>query len=375
MSRHIFIIASHAPTLINLRGRLLMSLISAGWRVTAAVPDVDASMRRCLEEMGVAVVETALARTSLHPLDDFRYFRSLLELCQRLSPDVILSYTIKPVIWGTLAARVARVPRVVTMITGLGYAFTQPEKGDWKHRATALLVSLLYRVALPRADFVLFQNPDDRDLFMRRGFTPRPECVEVIAGSGVDLTHYSPSPPPPRPSFLMLARLLKAKGVREYATAARSLRRRYPDVEFRLAGPLYSSPDAITRADLDHAIEGGVTYLGALEDVRSALAEAAVYVLPSHYREGTPRSTLEALATGRAIVTTDAPGCRETVVDGVNGFLVPPRDAVALEQALERFVKEPDLIPAMGRASSELAREKYDVDAVNGRIIAALSPR
>lgn len=371
MSRHVLILASSAPGLISFRGSLLAALIGQGCRVTAAAPDIDAGTRAALSALGVEAVEVSTARQGMNPLADLGYFQALRRLFQQLRPDVVLAYTIKPVIWGTLAARAAGVPRVVAMITGLGYAFTPPVQRDWKQGVAHLAGSALYRLALPRADYVLFQNPDDRDLFMKRGFTPPVDRVGVIAGSGVDLDHYPPSPPPAKPSFLMLARLLKAKGIREYAAAVRSLRRRYPEVEFRLAGALDKGPDGISEAELDAAVEGGVSYLGVLADVRPALAAAAVFVLPS-YREGTPRSTLEALATGRAVVTTDAPGCRETVADGVNGFLVPPRDAAALERALERFITEPHLIPAMGEASLDLARETYDVHAVNAQIIAAL---
>lgn len=369
---HILILASHAPALLNFRGPLLTTLVKQGWRVTASAPGVDDEMNARLRVMGVAAVETPLARNGMNPLSDLAYYRSLVRLFRRERPDILFAYTAKPVIWGTLAARAAGVPRAVAMITGLGYAFTPPERPDWTHRIARLAASTLYRLALPRADHVLFQNPDDRDMFQRLGFTPPPHRVGLIAGSGVDLDYYAPSPPPAAPSFLMLARLLKAKGVREYFAAARSLKRKYPDVEFRLGGAIDPGPDAIAPAELDAAVADGITYLGPLVDVRPALAAAAVFVLPS-YREGTPRSVLEALATGRAVITTDAPGCRETVVDGVNGLLVPPRDASALESAMERLITYPAMIAAMGRKSLELARSKYDVHTVNAQIIATLT--
>ena len=257
------------------------------------------------------------------------------------------------------------------MITGLGYAFTPPLRPSLKQFAASLAARMLYRLALPSADHVLFQNPDDRGLFQSLGFTPPPDRVSVTAGSGIDLERFASSPPPGRPSFLMLARLLRAKGVAEYAAAAKRLKVRYPNVDFRLAGPFDQGPDVISASELQRWIADGVSYLGALTDVRSAIADAAVFVLPS-YREGTPRSVLEALATGRAVVTTDTPGCRETVIEGLNGFLVPPRDAAALEAAMERFILDPGLIPAMGRASLALARNKYDVNQVNAQILSVL---
>lgn len=373
MTHHVLVLASSAPGLISFRGPLLAALVGEGCRVTAVAPDIGVETRAALSGLGVEPVEIATERQGMNPLADLGYFRVLRDLFQRLRPDVVLAYTAKPVIWGTLAARAAGVPRVVAMITGLGYAFTPPEERSVKHAVAHRAASFLYRLALPRANHVLFQNSDDRDLFQALGFTPPPERVQVIAGSGVDLDHYAPSPPPETLSFLMLARLLKAKGVREYAAAVRSLHRKYPDVEFRLAGPFDAGPDAISQRELDAAIKDGLIYLGPLADVRPALAEAAVFVLPS-YREGTPRSVLEALATARAVITTDAPGCRETIVNGVNGVLVPPRDAAALERAMERLIQTPDLVSTMGRASLDLAQRKYDVHAVNAEIIAALAP-
>ena len=166
----------------------------------------------------------------------------------------------------------------------------------------------------------------------------------------------------------MIARLLGDKGIREFGAAARSLKARYPDTPIRLVGYLDQSPDSIRQAELDEIVASGVEFIGRLGDVRPAIAESSVYVLPS-YREGTPRSTLEAMAMGRAVVTTDAPGCRETVVEGVNGFLVPPRDAVALAAAMEKFILDPGLAARMGAESRRIAEEKYDVNLVNAEIM------
>lgn len=370
-ARHILVLGSYAPSLINFRGTLLSAMVAGGMRVTAVAPDIDEPSRAAMAALGVESIEIAMARKGMNPVSDLAYRRTLIQLFQRLKPDAVLAYTAKPVIWGTLAARAAGVPRVVAMITGLGYAFTPPLRLDLKQLGANLAARILYRLALPRADHVLFQNPDDRDLFQSLDFTPPPARVSLIAGSGIDLVHFASRPPPVLPSFLMLARLLKAKGVAEYATAAARLKARYPHVEFRLAGSFDPGPDVVAKVDLERWIAAGVSYLGPLSDVRAAITDAAVYVLPS-YREGTPRSVLEALAIGRAIVTTDAPGCRDTVNEGQNGFLVPPRDAMALEAAMERFILTPELIPVMGCASLALARSKYDVNRVNAQILSAL---
>jgi glycosyltransferase involved in cell wall biosynthesis len=219
----------------------------------------------------------------------------------------------------------------------------------------------------------MFQNPDDRNLFVASGLVPSTLPVTLINGSGVDLAAYSPCPLPDEPVFLLIARLLADKGLREYQRAARRLKARYPRARFLLAGDLDPNPLSISAEELAKwRADGAIEYLGRLEDVRPAYAAALVYVLPS-YREGTPRTVLEAMAMGRPIVTTDAPGCRETVVDGVNGFLVPVRDDAALETALERFILDPSLADRMGRESLAIAREKYDVHKVNAVIMAAMN--
>jgi len=263
------------------------------------------------------------------------------------------------------------VPLRVAMITGLGYAFTPPASPSLKHKIINRAASLMYRLGLKLCHRVLFQNPDDRALFVEMGLA-RAEQSEVTAGSGIDLEQFKPTPSPDGKSFLMVARLLGSKGVREYAAAALALKRRWPEADMRLAGWIDPGPDAVTQSELDAWIDAGLIYLGRLEDVRPALTNAAVFVLPS-FREGTPRSVLEALATGRAVITTDAPGCRETVEDGVNGFLVEPRDVDSLVEAMERFMMDPDLAATMGARSLELVRRNYDVRRVNDQVIAALS--
>jgi glycosyltransferase involved in cell wall biosynthesis len=190
----------------------------------------------------------------------------------------------------------------------------------------------------------------------------------LINGSGVDLEYFAPSPLPEQPVFLMIARLLGAKGVREYAAAALRIRSRRSGARFLLAGYRDGGPDCIRAAELDGWVSEGLEYLGPLGDVRPAIRESSVYVLPS-YREGTPRSVLEAMAMGRPIITADVPGCRETVVHGKNGLLVPPRDPESLAAAMESLIEQPGLRAEMGARSLELCRSKYDVDAVNTALL------
>jgi glycosyltransferase involved in cell wall biosynthesis len=260
------------------------------------------------------------------------------------------------------------VRNCVALVTGLGFAFT--EGGGLKRLLSRFVATRLYRGAFRRCAAIIFQNPDDRDHFIDAGIVRRDAPITVVNGSGIDLERFAPAPLPPGPRFLMISRLLGDKGVREYGAAAVRLKARYPEARFALVGYFDPSPDSIAREELDAMIAGGVDYLGKTDDVRPAIADASVYVLPS-YREGTPRSVLEAMAMGRAIVTTDAPGCRETVIDGENGYLVPVKDVSALESAMERFILDAGLAARMGERSRAYVERKFDVRSVNAAVLAA----
>ena len=217
----------------------------------------------------------------------------------------------------------------------------------------------------------MFQNPDDESFMRANAILPANANSIVVGGSGIDLDQFDQRPLADGARFLMVSRLIGDKGVREYGRAAMALKARHPHALFRLVGFFDQSPDALTEAEVRAMEEAGIEFLGRKDDVRPALADATIFVLPSYFREGTPRSILEALAMGRPVITTDQPGCRETVADGVNGFLIPPRDVDALEGAMEKFILDPALIAQMGARSRELAERKYDVHLVNEQIFAA----
>jgi glycosyltransferase involved in cell wall biosynthesis len=294
-------------------------------------------------------------------------------LMRQIAPSMVLGYTVKPVIYGILAARLAGVPQRFALITGLGYAFQ--ERGS--QRSLQTLVQGLYGLALAQAERVFFQNPDDLALFQARGILRPHTKVTIVNGSGVDLASFTATPFPKNIAhgairFLFIGRFLGDKGVREYVQAARVLQRTHPQARCALVGWIDSNPDAIEQAELDGWVaDGCIDFLGRLADVRPAIEACSVFVLPS-YREGTPRAVLEAMAMGRAIITTDAPGCRETVVNGDNGFLVPVQDAEALAKAMIRFIDEPALQAHMGARSRQIAEEKYDVQKVNAVILAGM---
>lgn len=365
--RRVMLLGSYAPSLVNFRGPLIEALRARGHEVLAAAPDMEEATAGALRELGAKPLSLRLSNASLNPLSLLASFRELRRLLHRHQPDVLISYTIKPVILGALAGRSAGVATIVSLITGLGFAFTG-EGGSLKRRLARRAASLLYRAALRRSDLVLFQNRDDQALFRELGLLGADARTGIVDGSGVDTAHFAPCPAPPGASFLMIARLLRDKGIREFAEAAKKLKREHPEVPVALVGYLDPSPDSLTRAELDELVACGIAFHGRLDDVRPALAACSVYVLPS-YREGTPRSVLEAMAMGRAIITSDAPGCRETVIDGVNGLLVPPRDGEALHAAMRRFVADPGLAEAMGEQSRRIAETRYDARKVSADML------
>lgn len=360
-SRKILLNGSFAPSLINFRGALIRDCIIAGHDVHVSAPAIGAAMRSQLRRLGAVVHQLPLDRAGTNPLADWRYFSAMKRLIGQIQPDLVINYTIKPNIWGSLAAAACQVESA-SMITGLGYAFNQRE--TLYQRVLGSITQALYRRSTGVNSTVIFQNPDDRDTMLAIGSLRDRGKARMVNGSGVDIVHFAPAPLPQKTVFLMAARLLTTKGVREYAEAAMAVMREREDVRFVLAGDCDSSPFTIRAQEVANWQAAGIEWLGWVEDIRPALREASVFVLPS-YGEGTPRSVLEAMAMGRPIITSDAPGCRETVRDGDNGFLVPPRNAAALAQAMEKLVSDADLQARMGQRSRAICEEKYAVNSVN----------
>jgi glycosyltransferase involved in cell wall biosynthesis len=367
---HLLLLASYAPSLLNFRGPLIADIVAAGHRVSVGAPGIGPDLRARIEALGAEVHDTPLDRTGTGIIADLRYGAALRRLMARIRPDIVLSYTIKPNIWGAFAAARQGIPSVA-MVTGLGYAFTDSGAAPVRQRLLRGIARRLYRAATNRNARVIFQNPDDREDFLAMGCLADPSRAGMVNGSGVDMAHYARVPLPDAPVFLMIARLLRNKGVREYAEAALRLMHEHPEARCLLVGPFDEGPDAVSRADLDRWVAAGLEYLGPLDDVRPALAQARIYVLPS-YREGTPRSVLEAMAMGRAIITTDAPGCRETIRDGIEGHLVPVRDAETLKNTMAGMLKDPNGTALMADAAHARAHSKYDVRVVNRRMLALL---
>lgn len=368
------IIASFANSLIGFRKPFIVALLNKGLEVHVAAPELleNQTITSELKALGAVPHSISMQRTGLNPAADTKTLFSLYYLMRQIKPDYMMGYTIKPVIYGTLAAWLARVPKRFALITGLGFAFTEGD--DNKRKSVRAVAQGLYRTALRHCQVVFFQNHDDEALFRKLNIVSANTRTCVVSGSGVDVDEYEVVPfitqEPLR--FLLIARLLIDKGVREYAQAAKKVKKLHPDVQFDLVGGLDANPTSITQAELEQwSAAGTVNVLGRLNDVRPAIQASSVYVLPS-YREGTPRTVLEAMAMGRAVITTDAPGCRETVIDGDNGFLVPVKDVDALIQAMLRFIEQPALITRMGQRARLIAEEKYDVHKVNAHMISEM---
>ncbi|MDM1335774.1 glycosyltransferase family 4 protein [Acinetobacter pseudolwoffii] len=366
------IVTSHLPSIINFRGKLLEAINSKGCEIHIIAPNDKSflSEELSLKKMGYFIHKVHMERTGKNFISDFFTLMNIISVLIKEKPNYLLAYTIKPVIYGILAATLTKVPKRFALITGLGYAFKNVDKNS-KRTIFQKIVHGFYKKALSHTHKVFFQNPDDLNLFNDLEILKKHTPTVVVNGSGVNLKHFDIISLPSnvknetKISFLLIARLLIDKGVREYVQAAEIIKQKYPDVEFNLVGWIDKNPTAITQAELDRWTSNQtLKYWGKLSDVRPAIAASSVYVLPS-YREGTPRTVLEAMAMGRAIITTDAPGCRETVVDGDNGFLVEVKSVQSLVEAMQKFINRPELIKTMGQRSRQIALDKYDVHQVN----------
>lgn len=346
-------------TVYNFRGDLIRQIIAAGNEVIVTGPnriDVDK-----VEALGARFVELPVNKNGLNPLADLKYLMKLCSLFRQERPDVVFGYTSKPVIYGSIAAKLAKVPHIVPMVTGAGYAFTAQTA---KAKLVRLVMSVLYKTAFACADLVIFQNSDDREQFVGEKLVRADKC-RIVNGSGVNMDRFSPAPYPERTTFFMLSRVMYSKGIREYLEACRIVKEKYPQARCMLLGACEGIQDSLSEADLKPYIDDGIIeHFGETDRVADYYSQCSVYILPS-YREGTPRTVLEAMAMGRAIITTDAPGCRETVVDGETGYLVPVRDAEAVARKMMEFIENPRRIPEMGRKSLAYCREKYDVNKIN----------
>jgi len=354
--------ANRGYALTSSREGLIRHFLSAGWTVVLATAE-DAESR-WLVELGARLEPVDFSRGGLAVAADWRAYRRLCKIFRHWRPALAHNFHAKPVIAGTLAARkvMGDSVRVVNTITGLGHAFVAGG-------LSARLAGLGYRLALPKADLTVFQNRDDRTLFLERGWVPEPRA-RLIAGSGVDLERFSHFERNKKESdtlvVVMLGRLLKQKGIPEFVEVARRIRIRVPGTRFLLAGEEDPGhPDAVSVEWL--RAQSAVEYLGRLSDVTPVFAEADLLLFPSYYREGVPRVVMEAAATGLPTVALDVPGVREAVRDGETGFLVPDRDVDTLTARVAELLENCERRLAMGRSAHRLAEEAFDIRTIQAR--------
>jgi glycosyltransferase involved in cell wall biosynthesis len=355
-----------AWNLVNFRSGLIQALVSHGYDVIAVAPADEYAPK--LAALGCRFVSLSMDNKGTHPGRDLMLFMRFVRLMRKERPAVFLGYTVKPNVYGSLAARISGVP-VINNVAGLGTVFI---KSGWLNR----LVRGLYQVALARSRKVFFQNEDDRQLFITDGLVDG-ALTDRLPGSGVDLKKFEPASLPGRSQmrFLLIARMLWDKGVGEYVEAARLLKSRGLNVEACLLGFLdVQNPAAISKSQMDEWVaEGVVCYLGVSDNVREEIAQADCVVLPSFYREGTPRTLLEAAAMARPIITTDSVGCRDVVDNGVNGFLCRPRDASDLANKMERMISMSQIErEVMGLRGREKVEREFDEKIVIDKYLAAI---
>lgn len=371
----IVFIATVASSIYGFRKPLITELLKQGFQIYALVSEYTEDELDRIKVMGVTPITYQLNRGGLNPFSDILSTYKLMKKLKEIQPDLVFSYFAKPVIFGTLAAKMARVPKVFAMLEGLGYTFTeQPEGLSLKTKIIRKIQVFLYRLSLPFADKVIFLNSDDpKDLLEQ--YNIKVKRKEILGGIGLDLSDYpyKEALVSKEYRFLFIGRLLKEKGIHEFIAAAKIVKEHYSNTVFTVLGEIDNmNLGALSQKELDSYVQSGlIEYPGQVSNVSEWISNCQVFVLPS-YREGVPRSTQEAMSIGRAIITTDVPGCRETVVDGLNGFLVPAWDSRKLAEKMMYFIESSEQIRKMGNESYRIAQEKFDVKKVNQRLIRIL---
>lgn len=366
---HIVIITSSAKQLFGLRKELVASWVSAGHEVTAIGDLPEAEIAPRCREAGFNYRHVTLARNGVNPFVDMQTLRDLTALLRELKPDRVFCTFAKAISYGCWAARRNGITETYALVSGLGSIF---HGKSLKGRIVRVVMSVLYRNAFNSCKTVIFQNGDDVNEFVRRRLVAREKTV-VVNGSGVDLDRFAMAGLPDNETFLFIGRLLREKGIREYVAAARRVKSSHPNARFIAVGEIDTNPSSLSDAEVRRLKDDGlIEFPGFSEDVRPYIRSARIFVLPS-YHEGTPRCVLEAMSMGRPIITSDAPGCRETVIEGENGYLVPVGDSELLAQRMESLLDNKTLAENMGKKSRQIALERYDVNKVNTKIAQILN--
>ncbi|MBE6734099.1 MAG: glycosyltransferase family 4 protein [Ruminococcaceae bacterium] len=351
----------------NFRGDLIRDIVNLGHEVIVTGPnDIDVDK---IQALGARFIKIPMEKTGVNAAEDLRYINALRKLFKKEKPDITFGYTIKPVIYGAIAARLAKVPHRYSMIAGAGYVFVAKTT---KAKIIRMIVKILYRIGFSCAQKVIFMNPDDKNDFVSLKLLKESKC-RMVNGSGVNMERFEKTELPEKPVFFMLSRALRCKGVSEYLEAAQIVHDKHPDVRIMYLGEIDESmQDSLKKEEVQKYIDSGaIEYYPEHPDVRIYYRQCSVFVLPSH-REGIPRTVQEAMAMGRAVIVTDAPGCRETVIDGKTGFMVPVGNPQTLADTMCKFIENPELIRTMGEESYKYCQKKFDVRKVNRTLLAHL---
>lgn len=357
----IAVLSSHTPSLLWFRMDMMQTFITYGHEVFAVGNEAEEEWRPQFKEKNISYWQVQVQRNGMNPVSDLKTIVSMRKVLSEIKPDKIFAFQAKTVIYGGIVANLLGITEVYPLIAGMGSLFLND---SLKTRLVRSILMTEYRIAMKKCPVVFFQNHDDEKVFRDYHILKKQE-VAILHGSGVNTEHFNVRPLPQQLTFLLISRLIRDKGIYEYLEACRKIKKEYPQVRCLLVGPYDSNPSAIKPDELQPFIEQGVIeYFGEQKDVRPYLDQCSVFVLPS-YREGTPKTVLEAMASGRAIITTDAPGCRETVTDGENGFLVPVKNIDELYAKMIYFAENPDVIPKMGAVGRNRTETLFDVKLVN----------
>jgi glycosyltransferase involved in cell wall biosynthesis len=378
INKKIAIIGSTAYNLYNFRKDFIFACLEQGHQVYAFVSEYDDQWLDIIKNLGATPISYQLSRGGLNPLSDLYSIFQLINKIKEIQPDIVFSYSTKPIIYATLAAYKTNVPYIYGMIEGLGSPFTIHKHGQsLKTKLIRFVQISLYRLAFPYLDKIIFLNRDDpKDLVHRYKLPHKNNAIEVLGPIGLNLQEYAYTKwdTEKNLSFIFIARLIAEKGIFEYLEAARIVKEKYPDITFKIIGGLDpENPTGLKQEQLNQLIKTGIIeYAGFVKDVNQRIRESAVFVLPSYYREGVPRSTQEAMAIGRPVITTDVPGCNETVVDGVTGFLISKWDVNALVKKMIYFIEYPEQVNKMGYQGFLYAKKNFNADHINHRLLQIL---
>lgn len=356
----IFVVSAHAPSLFWFRLDMMQRFVSLGYDVVAVANESENDWKEKFLVHGIRYKQIYVNRNGTNPLKDLKTLKEIKKLLKSEKPEKVFAYNAKAVIYSGIAAKKLGIEHY-PLIAGVGSIFLS---NSLKNKILQKVMMTEYKKSLKNSEVVFFQNKDDSELFLRKGVVAQRQ-IAYIHGSGVNLEKFKVESLPSSISFLFIGRLIKDKGIREYLEACKTVKERYPTVKCMLVGPYDTNPTSLKSEELSRYVDSEIVeYYGEQSDVRPFLKNCSVFVLPS-YREGTPKTVLEAMATGRAIITTDSPGCKETVDEGENGFLVPIKNADVLATKMIELINNPQLVSEFGAKSREKAEKCFSVEIVN----------